>query len=198
VQALASVIDAIVPHLRPGTLVADVASVKVRPIALMQERLPTSVDIVGLHPLFGPQSGRDGIRGLPIVVCPVRPADTAAVIDFLANRLELTVSVQSAEEHDRAMAHVQALTHFVAAALAKMSLPETPIVTPSYAHLRKFVDMVRFDSPLLYEAIQCENPYAGEVRASFVQHVQALAKALDVRQTSDEFAPVPTSGPQPA
>jgi prephenate dehydrogenase len=179
VQLLEEVIREVAPMLRAGTLVADVASVKVRPVALMQSLLPANVDIVGLHPLFGPQSGRNGIRGLPIVVCPVRPASADGVVKFLAERMELAVSVQTADEHDRAMARVQALTHFVAAALGRVGLPETDIATPSYAHLRTFVDMVRFDAPALYQAIQCENPYARGVREELMKAVRQLGEELE-------------------
>ena len=47
---------------------------KIKPATLMEKILPAGVDIVGTHPLFGPQSGKDGIAGLNIAVCNVRGA----------------------------------------------------------------------------------------------------------------------------
>ena len=46
-----------------SAFVIDVASVKVKPIALMRDLLPPEVEIIGTHPLFGPQSGKHGIEG---------------------------------------------------------------------------------------------------------------------------------------
>lgn len=179
VQQLDTVIDAIAPLVRPGALVLDVASVKSRPVAAMRDRLPRTVDVVGLHPLFGPQSGRNGIRGLPIVVCPVRPTDPSYVIDVLTARFGLSVTVLTADAHDRMMAHVQALTHFVAAALKRVGVPALPVETQSYATLRAVVELVGGDAPELYRAIQYENPYAGDVRQAFVQATIELARECE-------------------
>ena len=65
-------VGAISPHLRPGSLVLDVGSVKTIPAEIMRRGLPEQVDIVATHPLFGPQSARNGIKGLKIAVCPIR------------------------------------------------------------------------------------------------------------------------------
>ena len=72
VEALEATLIAIRPHLAPGALVIDVGSVKVKPAQAMAELLPPGVRIVGTHPLFGPQSGKDGIAGLRIAICEVR------------------------------------------------------------------------------------------------------------------------------
>ena len=50
VQKLRQVLTDIAPLLKPGALVLDVASVKMKPVAAMQEILPASVAIVGTHP----------------------------------------------------------------------------------------------------------------------------------------------------
>ena len=72
VSELATAIRRLRPHLRRGCIVVDVGSVKVNPAKMMEEQLPPFVDIVGTHPLFGPQSARNGIAGRKIAVCPVR------------------------------------------------------------------------------------------------------------------------------
>ncbi|HEY6736799.1 MAG TPA: prephenate dehydrogenase/arogenate dehydrogenase family protein [Candidatus Saccharimonadia bacterium] len=72
VQALEGVLQELDTVVRPGALVADVSSVKVIPVELMQALLPPGVEILATHPLFGPQSGAQGIAGLPMVVWPVR------------------------------------------------------------------------------------------------------------------------------
>ncbi len=60
VSTLEAVVETIAPHLRPGALVMDVGSVKVGPANIMLRGLPDHVDIIATHPLFGPQSARNG------------------------------------------------------------------------------------------------------------------------------------------
>ena len=63
-QKLEPVLKEVAPFIKPGALVVDVASVKVKPTGWMEQHVPAHADIVGLHPLFGPQSGKNGIAGL--------------------------------------------------------------------------------------------------------------------------------------
>ncbi len=72
VDSFEGTIEAIVPYLQPGALVLDVGSVNVIPAEIMKRNLPEQVEIVATHPLFGPQSARNGIRGLKIAVCSIR------------------------------------------------------------------------------------------------------------------------------
>ena len=176
VNRLAEVASAIAPHLRPGTLVLDVGSVKVVPARIMRETLPDHVRIVATHPLFGPQSARDGIAGMKIAICPVRGADARRVAAFLRKALRLEVIVTTPEAHDREAAMVQGLTHLIAKVLVRMEpLPER-MTTRSFDLLVQATGMVRYDAPEVFEAIERANPYAEEVRRRFFE----LAAALDV------------------
>ncbi len=46
----------IAPHLKEGCLVVDTCSVKEYPVSQMKDLLPPYVEILGTHPLFGPDS----------------------------------------------------------------------------------------------------------------------------------------------
>ena len=175
VSQLAEVCAAIGPHLPPHALVLDVGSVKVVPARIMREGLPGHVEIVATHPLFGPQSARDGIAGLKIAVCPVRGARSEQVAAFLRNALRLEVIVTTPEAHDREAAMVQGLTHLIAKVLVRMEpLPER-MTTRSFDLLVEATGMVRYDAPEVFEAIERANPYAEAVRRRFFE----LAAALD-------------------
>ncbi|CAM9672850.1 unnamed protein product, partial [Phaeothamnion confervicola] len=50
-----------------GKLVVDVLSVKVHAKKVMLELLPASADVLCTHPMFGPESGKDGWHGLPFL-----------------------------------------------------------------------------------------------------------------------------------
>ena len=165
----------IAPHLRPGTLVVDVCSLKMRPAAILFAALPAHVDIVGTHPLFGPQSGRDGIAGLRAVVCPVRGKRHRAVAAML-RRLGLQVIRTSPEAHDRQMAYVQGLTHLLARVVIDMDLPPLDQTTATFDHLARMVATVRHDSDALFRTIVRDNPFAAEMRLRLRESVLRLTE----------------------
>jgi len=169
----------IAPHVRPGALVADVGSVKVLPARWMRELLPVHADIVATHPLFGPQSAKDGLAGLRFVVCGVRGERHEAVAEF-GRSLGLTVTVTSPEEHDREMAYVQALTHLIGRSLVNVGIPDEQLKTPSYQHLLELCALIGNDTFELFTAIQTLNPYAAEIAGQFVDEARSLLDQVKV------------------
>lgn len=179
VQAMQDVLARIAPMVRPGALVMDVASVKELPARWMAEALPDSVDIVATHPLFGPQSARNGLTGQPLVVCPVRGEGHQRVAAF-GRTLGLKVSVTTPEEHDREMAYVQALTHLIGRALVNIRIPDEELKTSSYQHLLELCGLIRDDTKELFFAIQNLNPHAAEVTSRFIAEANLLlAESLE-------------------
>jgi prephenate dehydrogenase len=180
VEVLEATLEAIRPHLRADALVIDVGSVKVKPARLMGERLPDGVRIVGTHPLFGPQSAKDGVAGLRIAVCEVRGSkDARRVAAFCRRALKLKVFQVSPEDHDREAATVQGLTHLIARVLLAMEPLPTRMTTASFERLMQAVDMVRHDSPAVFRAIEGDNPFAAEVRERFFALAEAARGELD-------------------
>ena len=109
---------------RPDALVVDVGSVKMKPAKLMKQILPRRMDIVGTHPLFGPQSGKKGVKNLNIVVCNVRGKRAPCVCARFCSKLGLRVFAATAkQEHDRELAYVQGLTHLLAKVVVALKLP---------------------------------------------------------------------------
>ncbi|HEY8563119.1 MAG TPA: prephenate dehydrogenase/arogenate dehydrogenase family protein [Pyrinomonadaceae bacterium] len=155
--------------LRQDAICFDVCSVKIEPLRLMREILPATVEIVGTHPLFGPQSGREGIEGMRVALCPARTARTTEIKRFLAEELKLRVFEKTPEEHDREMAHVQALTHFVARALDELHVSDSELATVSYEELMRAARLVSEDSWELFQTIQQGNPYADSKRKAFIE-----------------------------
>jgi uncharacterized membrane protein YgcG len=58
--------------LTAGKLVVDVLSVKQHAKTVLLQHLPSSSGILCLHPMFGPDSGKHGWRGLPVMYESVR------------------------------------------------------------------------------------------------------------------------------
>lgn len=167
VQMLEKVVRDIAPHLRKGSIVLDVCSVKTEPAAILAE-LPSHVQVIGTHPLFGPQSGKAGIDGLPLAIVPIRGTAWRMVAAFLRSRLKLKVAVTTAEDHDRQMAYVQGLTHLISRILLSMPSPTLSLTTTAFDHLKAMVDLLRRDSDDLFHAICAENPFVHDVIRDFL------------------------------
>jgi prephenate dehydrogenase len=186
VQRFAAALQSIRDHLRAGALVIDVASVKLAPVREMERLLPADVEILGSHPLFGPQSAAAGLDGHRIVLCPVRTRRLEEVRGFLEQRLRLAVHVCDADTHDRDIAHTQALAQFVGRALAQLEQSESPVRTPAYNRFREVADTVSEDSWELFSAIQNLNPYAAGMRAELLARLSELQERLAEDARSDE------------
>lgn len=162
--------------VNPQALLVDVSSVKVNPLRLMVQHAPVSCQIVGIHPMFGPQSGKDGIAGLNAALIAERVSDELLVMirRFLADTLQLQVHEMTAEEHDQEMAYVQALTFFIGKGLGKLDIPKERLMTKTYQHLLDIKRIVAGDTDELYKSIQTTNPYAKNIRSEFVKILETL------------------------
>lgn len=179
VSQLESVVEQITPYLKPGALVIDLCSVKVRPTEVLLRHLPESVEYISLHPLFGPQSGKAGIHGLNIAMCPVRSTRTECVREFLGTTLGLKVHDTTPELHDQEMAYVQGLTHMIAKIFTFMDVPKIHQKTRTYMLLDEMVEMIRYDSDDLFNAIQRDNPFVSGTKEKFFTAVKALEERIN-------------------
>lgn len=172
--AFDTVLKRAVPFLQADAICFDVCSVKLKPLRSMAEILPETVEIIGTHPLFGPQSGREGIEGMRVALCPLRTNKSEKIKRFLVEELKLRVFEKSPEEHDKEMAHVQALTHFVARALDELHVIDSELATVSYEELMKAARLVSEDSWELFQTIQQGNPFAETKRKAFIEKLIEL------------------------
>jgi prephenate dehydrogenase len=181
VQDLEKALQQIGPRLKPGAVVLDVASVKQIPVGLMEKYVPASCEILATHPLFGPQSGQQGIAGMTVVTWPVRISDEryAQVQAFLRDKLKLEVHEVSPDEHDREMAYVQALTFLIGKALGDLDIPNTPLKTATYQHLIDIERIVQNDTGDLFETVELYNPEAAAVRRAFVDRLDQIEARLE-------------------
>ena len=167
------------PLVRPGQIVVDTCSVKRRPIEWMTGLLPESVQIVGTHPLFGPDSGHDGIAGLKIALCAARvDPDTYAVIRRYLARLQLVTIEPTPEEHDRQMARGQAIFHLIAQTMKRLDWTGQAISTPGPETFYRLVRTVQHDTDQLFRDMARENPFADQYRQEFIDEMQRLEREL--------------------
>lgn len=164
--------------LTPGTLVLDVCSLKMFSCKAMEEILPNNVEIIGTHPLFGPESGREGIKGLNIALVNVRSKKLENVKKFCES-LGLKVFITTPEEHDKQMAFSQALTHFLGNVAKNMKLKKVTLSTKTYDDLMNIMITIQNDSKELFENIQKMNPFAKKVRENFIKQSEKLNNYLN-------------------
>ena len=186
VQALEHGLQDIKDKLNPECLFIDVCSVKVKPVAHVLNILPETIDFISLHPLFGPQSGRNGIGNLNIAMCDVRSHRGQCVTLFLKEKLNLNVIETTPEKHDKDMSYVMGLTHMMAKVFAMMDVGETAQTTRTYDLLLEMVDMIKDDSDDLFLAIQEENPFVEDTKSRFFDAVSKLQTRLDRKQAEIE------------
>jgi prephenate dehydrogenase len=180
ISALPEVLQRIAPRLQPGTLVMDTCSVKARPAEWMASLLPEGVQVLATHPMFGPDSAVAGLRGLPMVLCPVRvdPGELQRWRRVFAG-LGLAVREMSPEEHDREAAATQGLTHFLGRVLAEMDLRPSEIGSVGYRKLLEIIEQTCNDSRQLFLDLQRYNPYTREMRRRLEESFGRIRAQLD-------------------
>ncbi|SFT93144.1 prephenate dehydrogenase/arogenate dehydrogenase family protein [Sedimentitalea nanhaiensis] len=173
------VVTSIAAVCRPGAIIVDVGSVKTQPSEIMKRLLPDDVNIIATHPLFGPQSAKDGVRGLKIAICPIQGKLHSRFAAFLRKELGLEVIITTPDEHDRDAAIVQGLTHLIAKVLLSMEPLPSRMTTKSFDLLSEGISMVQNDAPEVFEAIEKANPYAEDVRRRFFNLAAKLNAELE-------------------
>lgn len=179
ISACKETIKNISPFLKKKALVIDTCSVKKTPVEAMKKYLPYDTEIIASHPLFGPQSGKNGIKGLKIVIWPVRiKKETYKKVKSFLKIIELKIMEMSPEEHDKTIALFQALTHFIAKGAVKLNLPVAKFLTPSSLKLLSAINDIKDDSESLFYDMQKFNPYAKKMRENLVKNLAEINKKL--------------------
>ncbi len=180
ISSMEEVLPVLGKVLEPGTLVADTCSVKVYPVNLMTRFLPESFEILGCHPMFGPDSGAGGVKGLPLVMCRERIGDGAySFWKEHFERMGLQVCEMTAREHDREAAYTQGITHFIGRTLDALDLKPSAMGTAGYKSLLNIVRQTCNDPWQLFVDLQKYNPYTAEMRKLLHRGLEKMLGTLD-------------------
>jgi prephenate dehydrogenase len=187
IPQVAAVVRDVAPHLRPEAALMDVTSVKTEPLATMMAHFPG--EVVGTHPLFGPW--REGVKGRSVVLCPGRGEKWLNWLKDLILNAGGRVKIATAQEHDRYMALVQGLTHFVLIALGatfrdlEVDLKELhDFATPTFHHILHLTQHHLGQDAVMYACIQLQNPANLPVLSGFEEMV---AQLLGFVQSKDAY-----------
>lgn len=178
ISEIQSVLEDIAPHLTRKALVIDTCSVKEYPVSLMKAILPNHANILGTHPLFGPDSAAQGLQGKKIVLCPARVGNLKRVVLFL-RYLKLDVTVCSPEAHDQRMASTQAIVQFLGRAFLSMGLTNEEMATPGYERLIRILEVVQNDTWQLFCDLQNFNRFARGTRQKLIESLRVIDRKLE-------------------
>ena len=174
VTAMRETLELVAPRLAPQAILADICSVKELPLAWMLEAF--AGPIAGTHPLFGPNPPQSPTPKVAVV--PGRDETAApAVLDFWRG-LGFEAFTTTAEEHDRAMAFVQALNFATTVALLASMRSEPQIerfVTPSFRRRLDSARKMLTEDREMFETISGANPYLQETVRRFRDYLGVAA-----------------------
>ena len=165
-------------HVAAATVIVDVCSVKVMPVAVLRG---AGVRFVASHPMFGPYSfakTEGHLDGLRLVVSDgnLSAEDFRKALSFL-RALKLNVIEMSAENHDKSMAETLFLTHLVAQTATKGNFVRTDIDTISFGFLMDAVESVR-ENTELFKDVYRYNPYCKAVFERFKNALEEVESSL--------------------
>ncbi|MEM9423603.1 MAG: prephenate dehydrogenase/arogenate dehydrogenase family protein, partial [Spirochaetota bacterium] len=162
----------------------DTCSVKERPLAWMnravQNLKPEQFRILGLHPMFGPDSAGDSPEGLRLVLCPqdLAEAEWQSWQEHFSH-LGLHTVVMSAAEHDREAAKTQGLTHLLGRLLEALNIRQSPIATAGYQALCQLREQTCHDTWQLFLDLQKQNNYTPLMRGELQKALETVYNALE-------------------
>ena len=169
------------PILSHDQLLMDLCSLKETILKSMLRF--TQAQVVGTHPLFGPFT--DSIKGQNIIVCPGRGTGWLKWLEDELRGKEAVVTRMDPVTHDRNMAVVQGLTHFLTVCMArtlqkvKMFPDETiSYSTPVFRLNINLIGRLFSQDPGLYASLIGANRHVEDVLATFMSAVDEAKESL--------------------
>jgi len=164
IRKTVSIIRRMGPMMPEDSLLIDLTSVKEAPLAAMVSC--SRSEVVGLHPLFGPDD--DSTREKRVVICQGRGEKGLPWIKSLLEEAGMETLMMDSAEHDRLMGIIQGANHLATLALALcikrsgISLePLTRCATPVFRERLGRIQSMLGQPAELFSSLMMENPHAG-------------------------------------
>ena len=145
----------------------------------MEKYLPSNVDIIAAHPMFGPDSYGPFRELKNGNVYPVR--DNFARYEVLKSAFEsksITVVEMTPQEHDKSAAFSQGITHFVGRVLNEIGISSTKINTLGFNELLGVIEQTCNDSWDLFKDLQNYNPYTENMINELEKSIQSVRNKI--------------------
>ena len=189
--AYAKVAEAIGPHVKAGCIVTDVGSVKGSVFRDVAPHLADGVHLVPGHPVAGtehsgPESGfAELFADRWCILTPASGADTAAVekVTRLWQAAGMTVSVMTADHHDKVLAMTSHLPHLIAYSIVDTATQladdlQKEVVTFSAGGFRDFTRIAASDPTMWRDIFLANRDAVLDVLGRFSEDLSVLQKAI--------------------
>ena len=161
ISSFESVIKLHKKYFKDNHLLIDVLSVKMHPKKVFEKYLwGLKTQALLTHPMFGPDSSKNGFSGLPMILDQYRTNNENYYFwkNFFIKK-GLKVIEISAQEHDRLAANSQGVTHFIGRLLEKFKFKKTLIDSLGAKKLQEVMEQTCNDTWQLFSDLQNYNPY---------------------------------------
>jgi len=196
-SATLAVAKEVAGSLKPGSTLVEISSVKGETTAALRKLVGEKVNLLSIHPLFGP--ALQSTRGMKIAVIVGRKRGTDHPEVAIAKRLfpEARIIPMTRADHDRTMAVVLSLTHLLnvvyAGTVSQFLTPEDfmRVSTPNSSMQLTLAEAVLAQDPELSFAIQADNAYArkvGRAASRELKRVLAMVESSDRKAFNDHFS----------
>ncbi len=165
IASFAEVLEQVLPHVRPHTILLDISTVKKHTVDLLRSK-GEHCHWLATHPMFGPYSyAKKGntLDGLRIVLAGhTLPQEKYEAVQHFLKSVGLIILELSPETHDTMLAETLFLTHYIAQIVTEGGFERTHIDTISFGYLMDAVESVRADTALFHDVFKF-NPYCARV-----------------------------------
>jgi prephenate dehydrogenase len=164
-------------QIKPGSVVIDCASVKMIVQEWFYQYLSGQVFCASCHPLFGPDSVKDELKGQKITLQPGRIpySKYRFLVELMNERMKLEVLSTPAEEHDKLMAFNLSLIHHLGRTFNDLHIYKLSLMMAGLKKISEISDVVMNDSTELFHDFYHFNPYAREVESKFLEIFKNLS-----------------------
>ncbi len=179
VQFLKESVSELKEFISKKSVILDVSSVKMYPLEILKKNFSQN-QIIGTHPMFGVPSIEKKLDNLKVVISNI--SGSKSEVENIKKYIEsigFGVFEISAKEHDKRMAKVQALTHFVGEGLKAFNLIDDELKTYSYRIMYSLHIDTALNTKELFETIQKFNPYAKDIRKKLINELIKIDKNLE-------------------
>lgn len=186
IESTENIVRRIAPYLPSGCVLADLTSIKERPMKAMMDAYKGPV--VGLHPLFGPTTS--SMDKQIIVTTPGRDDEACGWLNEQLASWGAVMVQSSPKEHDDIMSVVQALRHFATFVFGRFLymrridlFRSLEFSSPIYRLELGMVGRLFAQDPALYSEIIFASP---ERRAILKEYIASITGGIDMIEKGDK------------
>jgi prephenate dehydrogenase len=187
IQEVSKVIREIAPFMKPESVLAEISSLKKNVIETLMKVSKNSIHPISIHPLFGP--GVQDLKGWKIAVIPLLNSKLEVELTkkFFS---QAQIILVDAETHDRAMALILSLPHFINVIFAQIISEEDfsllrKLEGTTFKLQQTLAGSVMTEDPLLQADIQMENTYTLHFLHKFIYKAKKLQEMIEKKQKTE-------------